>query len=469
MKENQYRKPDRYYRAGVVISRALTFILLMLSVLLPWGISPWNTAVAETPQITDLRSGQLETASRLVIETSDPVPVSLLLLVDPHRLVVDFPSSRWRVEDRGASGGLSSPLLKGYRFGSPAPNISRLVIDLDGPAVPEQIFWLPPRNGNHRLVIDLVDRGETAFRVAALALQTNQNMAFSSPPTASSQDDAPGSQVPLPQPRPRPPVTITDTVTTDNGTANVPLARPSTQTRDEAKWVVFIDPGHGGKDPGAISIHGHKEKDITLKAAKELANQLEATGQIKVVLSRDRDQFLHLRKRIELARLHQADIFISLHADAAPSSKARGVSVFTLSDTASDKEAELLASRENKADLIGGPDLGATDPEITPALLGIFQREAMNQSSMFANELMLAFDDLPTLKRGHRFAGFAVLKSPDIPSVLIEMGFLSNSQDESYLVDASYRRKIMQGVTQAVLRFLENNNHNLPNEIAINP
>lgn len=451
-----------------MISRRSIFILFMLAFLLPWGVSPWNPALAETPQITDLRSGQLETASRLVIETTQPVPVSLLLLVDPHRLVVDFPTSRWRVENMGASGGLSASLINGYRFGSPAPNISRLVIDLNGPAVPEQIFWLPPRNGNHRLVIDLVDRGETAFRVAALALQTNQNMAFSSVEATSVEEEKPAHQVPLPLPRPDPPVTVMDTAKTDQALANVPPARPFAQTLDKAKWVVFIDPGHGGKDPGAISINGHKEKDITLKAAKELAKQLEATGQIRVILSRDSDQFLHLRKRIELARLHQADIFISLHADAAPSSTARGVSVFTLSDTASDKEAELLASRENKADLIGGPDLGATDPEITPALLGIFQREAMNQSSQFANELILAFDDLPTLKRGHRFAGFAVLKSPDIPSVLIEMGFLTNRQDESYLLDASYRRKIMKRVTVAVLRFLESNNQNLPNDIAIN-
>jgi N-acetylmuramoyl-L-alanine amidase len=451
-----------------VISRRSIFILFMLAFLLPWGVSPWNPALAETPQITDLRSGQLETASRLVIETTQPVPVSLLLLVDPHRLVVDFPTSRWRVENMGASGGLSASLMNGYRFGSPAPNISRLVIDLNGPAVPEQIFWLPPRNGNHRLVIDLVDRGETAFRVAALALQTNQNMAFSSVEATSVEEEKPAHQVPLPLPRPDPPVTVMDTAKTDQGLANVPPARPFAQTLDKAKWVIFIDPGHGGKDPGAISINGHKEKDITLKAAKELAKQLEATGQVRVILSRDSDQFLHLRKRIELARLHQADIFISLHADAAPSSTARGVSVFTLSDTASDKEAELLASRENKADLIGGPDLGATDPEITPALLGIFQREAMNQSSQFANELILAFDDLPTLKRGHRFAGFAVLKSPDIPSVLIEMGFLTNRQDESYLLDASYRRKIMKRVTVAVLQFLESTNQNLPNDIAIN-
>ena len=196
----------------------------MLAFLLPRGVSPWNPALAETPQITDLRSGQLETASRLVIETTQPVPVSLLLLVDPHRLVVDFPTSRWRVENMGASGGLSASLMNGYRFGSPAPNISRLVIDLNGPAVPEQIFWLPPRNGNHRLVIDLVDRGETAFRVAALALQTNQNMAFSSVEATSVEEEKPAHQVPLPLPRPDPPVTVMDTAKTDQALANVPPA-----------------------------------------------------------------------------------------------------------------------------------------------------------------------------------------------------------------------------------------------------
>ena len=187
-----------------------------------------------------------------------------------------------------------------------------------------------------------------------------------------------------------------------------------------------------------------------------------------MVLSRRGDKYLRLRERIALARMNRADVFISLHADAAPSSKARGVSVFTLSDQASDKEAELLARRENKVDLIDGADLGSVDPEITPVLLGIFQRETKNQSSMLAGRMLMAFDDLPTLKRGHRFAGFAVLKSPDIPSVLVEMGFLTNKQDERYLLDATYRRQIMQRVTRAVVAFLEASRPPLPNVLAKN-
>lgn len=449
------------------ICRQIIIWLMFLSVAMP--IMPLKTAMAKPLLISDLRSGQLDNASRLVIETSEPVPVRMLLLVDPHRLVIDFPESRWRVENQPISGALTAPLIKRYRYGVPAPNVSRLVFDLDGPAVPEQIFWLPPRDGKHRLVIDVADRGETSFRLVARALLDNQKLNLPSSAAASdnqaqtNNQAAPHAGVPVPIKRPPPPIlstTLPSAVASQSAQVDIPGTRPVEPVLKGQKWVVFIDPGHGGKDPGAISLNGYKEKDIVLKAARELADQLEATGNVRVVLSRNTDTFLHLRKRIELARQHQADIFISIHADAAPSTKARGVSVFTLSDTASDKEAALLASRENKADLIGGPDLGATDPEITPALLGIFQREAMNQSSYLAQQLVDEFEGLPTLKRGHRFAGFAVLKSPDIPSVLIEMGFLTNSQDERNLINASYRKEIMTRVTKAVIAFLENNQNN---------
>jgi len=228
--------------------------------------------------------------------------------------------------------------------------------------------------------------------------------------------------------------------------------------------VVFIDAGHGGKDPGAISVSGIKEKDITLKAAKELAKLLSASGKVRVVLSRDGDVYHKLRQRISLARGEKADVFISLHADAAENKKARGVSVFTLSDTASDKEAERLASRENKADLIGGPDLGTTDPEIGSALLSMFQRESMNQSSVLAAHILQEFEGLPTPQRGHRFAGFAVLKSPDVPSVLIEMGFLTNKKDERNLNKGAYRSDLMERITRAVLRYLEASNIPAPEE-----
>ena len=173
----------------------------------------------------------------------------------------------------------------------------------------------------------------------------------------------------------------------------------------------FIDAGHGGKDPGAIGQLA-KEKDITLAAAIELARQLQASGQIRAVLSRRDDRYLKLRQRIKLARAQNADLFVSLHADSAASKSARGMSVFTLSETASDKEAAALAQNENKADLIGGPDLGVEDPEAANELLRMFQRESMNQSTHFARKILQEIRDMPGGdKRGHRFAGFAVLKA----------------------------------------------------------
>ncbi|MGB1356602.1 MAG: N-acetylmuramoyl-L-alanine amidase family protein, partial [Candidatus Puniceispirillaceae bacterium] len=198
-----------------------------------------------------------------------------------------------------------------------------------------------------------------------------------------------------------------------------------------------------------------QEKHITLAAATELARQLEATGVIRPILSRSDDRYLKLRQRINLARQQQADVFISLHADAAPSSKARGISVFTLSDTASDKEAALLARNENKADLIGGPDLAVEDPEAADELLRMFQRESMNQSTFLASTILQHIRDMPGGdKRGHRFAGFAVLKAPDMPSVLVEMGFITNRQDEANLKTADYRAKLAERLARAIVAYL---------------
>ena len=202
---------------------------------------------------------------------------------------------------------------------------------------------------------------------------------------------------------------------------------------------------------------GTREKDITLKAAKMLAEELRKSAHITPILIRDSDRFYKLRTRIKRARDKQADIFVSLHADSAPNTKARGISVFSLSDTASDKEAAYLAKRENKADLIGGPDLGGEDPVAANALLRMFQRESMNESAKLATVILSNIKDLPGGdKRGHRFAGFAVLKSPDIPSILVEMGFLSNRQDEKNLRDDSYLRGLSKRLARAISRYLEN-------------
>ena len=459
----------------LLFARLLLMVLSLSAVgVLPSALTP--SAVAAENIMTGLRTGSVliegQSAARLVVETRNPADVNMFLLTDPYRLVIDFPTLKWRVDGRGLSGALQTPPMRSFRYGAPKPDVSRLVVELSSPAAPVRVFRLPPNEKGHRLVVDLLDRGETAFRLAGKALLNNKDkpLEVQINPQAQSEKtmlmptkrpvrtaekswperDANGLLLPWPRPQQQ---DSAPTVQVYNAPKNSSKSPANVAKRD--KWIVFIDAGHGGKDPGAIGHSGLYEKDVTLAAAKELAKQMNATGRIKAVLSRDDDVFHKLRKRIALARNQKADIFISLHADAASNKKARGVSVFTLSENASDKEAALLASRENKADLIGGPDLDTTDPLVTTALLSMFQRESMNQSSVLARYITDEFTGLPTPKRGHRFAGFAVLKSPDIPSVLIEMGFLTNKTDEKNLKSSRYRKDLMTRITSAVTRYLE--------------
>ena len=405
-------------------------------------------------------AAQSEQTLRVVIETRTPVTPRVTLLHDPYRLVVDMPATHWQVENVPPRGILAKPPARAYRFGKPTPDMGRVVIELDAPAIPVRRFSLPPENGGYRLVLDLVDRGATAFSVAAKVLSreqmpvsrplANASPALPAEPLSATVDASNGAANTTPVPKPAAVPKPTDAAPPATAsTVATPLAKPR-------KWVVFIDAGHGGKDPGAIGHSKTQEKHITLAAALELARQLRATGVVEPVLSRDDDRYLRLRERIQLARSREADVFISLHADAAPSAKAYGLSIFTLSDTASDKEAALLAKKENQADLIGGPDLAVEDPQAADELLRMFQRESMNQSTYLASAILNQIGDLPGgTKRGHRFAGFAVLKAPDMPSVLVEMGFVTNRRDESNLKKESYRRKVVERLARAIIAFLE--------------
>lgn len=222
-------------------------------------------------------------------------------------------------------------------------------------------------------------------------------------------------------------------------------------SRSGRKIVVALDPGHGGVDPGAIGVSGIYEKVITLAAARQLRDHLEKTGRYKVVLTRDRDISLGLRERREIARRAEADIFMSLHADSIGNKNVRGLSVYTLSEKASDKEAAALAEQENNADLIIGVDLSHESQEVRHILVDLAQRESMNLATKLARTLISELQrEVKLLRNTHRFAGFAVLKSPDIPSVLIEMGYLSNREDEKALKLPAYRDKLMAAVARGL-------------------
>ncbi|HEX7200777.1 MAG TPA: N-acetylmuramoyl-L-alanine amidase [Dongiaceae bacterium] len=231
----------------------------------------------------------------------------------------------------------------------------------------------------------------------------------------------------------------------------VPSLRPGTAGPSGPLPLIYLDPGHGGADPGTIGGDGVYEKNITLAMAKELQRQLLATGRYRVKMTRQADQYVPLRLRFEMARRDHADMFISLHADSDPGSLSRGATVYTLSETASDAEAAALAAKENKADLIEGVDLSQQNTTVTSILIDLAQRETKNRSAGFAELLVHDMGQVTLLQRNsHRYAGFAVLKAPDIPSVLIELGYLSDAQDEALLISPLHRTKLAGAMLRAI-------------------
>jgi N-acetylmuramoyl-L-alanine amidase len=221
---------------------------------------------------------------------------------------------------------------------------------------------------------------------------------------------------------------------------------------NQNKPLVVIDAGHGGHDPGAISPHGGKrEKDVTLAIAKRMRDQLLATGRVRVAMTRDDDKYLVLSERYSIARRLKADLFISVHADSAGSPAAKGATVYTLSEVASDRETAKLAARENKSDIIRGLDLNGADPNISPILIDLRQRETMNLSSDFAKLLLREGDGRMNFRTySHRFASFVVLKAPDVPSILLETGYLTNKQDVARLSSKAGQNQIADSVADAV-------------------
>jgi N-acetylmuramoyl-L-alanine amidase len=227
----------------------------------------------------------------------------------------------------------------------------------------------------------------------------------------------------------------------------------SKKRKEEPKKIIIIDAGHGGKDPGTIGNYARtKEKNITLSYARELGKQLMLTKRYKVYLTRDEDFFIPLKQRVAIARKKHADLFISLHANASENTDAEGFSIYTLSETSSDKQAELLANKENRADIINGMDFSNASQDIVKTLIDMSQRESKNSSSRFANIVINSArqSGIAILQNTHRFAGFAVLTAPDMASVLIELGYLSNKNEEKMLNSLMYKRKIAQSIVDAI-------------------
>lgn len=218
--------------------------------------------------------------------------------------------------------------------------------------------------------------------------------------------------------------------------------------------MIVLDPGHGGIDPGTVGTSGTFEKNITLSIAKELQRQLLDGGRYRVLLTRNKDVFVRLSRRVEIAREAEAALFVSLHADSIKNRRVRGAAVYTLSETASDAEAAALAAKENRADVIAGLHIEGESSEVTTILIDLARRETMNLSAGFASLLVPEIRrNGKVLRNDHRVAGFAVLKAPDVPSILVEMGYLSNRQDEKLLLSRAYQRRISTAMVRAVDRY----------------
>ena len=401
-----------------------------------WVTLAWAMAAMAAPQVTAFRIGAHPDKTRVVLEFSGAGEVRYRLQqATPSRLLLDLTGSSWKAGTPvvPAESGIVKTASQAATGGG-----VRLILEMRAAGRARTPFFIPATEGRPmRLVIDLV-AGGGGVPVLQAATPPARREAVSPLPETPVQAVLRTASVPVPEAKP-----VTASVTG-------PVARVS------GRPVIVIDAGHGGKDPGAIGPTGTREKEITLRTALELRNALARTGRYTVYLTRSDDRFIILRDRTRIAQRHKADLFISLHADAHARPDAKGLSVYTLSETASDREAAALAARENKADLIGGVDLRGESSEVSSILIDLVQRETMNLSAKYAQALVTSMQRrVAILPNPHRFAGFMVLKAPDTPSVLLEMGFISNEKEEWQLKQRGYRARIVAGIVEATDRYFD--------------
>jgi N-acetylmuramoyl-L-alanine amidase len=450
------------------------FVLFFMVLALLAGLSGPAMAAVD---VLGIRLGVHPDKTRVVLDLSGAAAYRTLLLAEPYRLVIDLESVQWQLGPEGAPAGKG--LVSSMRYGTYSGGTQRLVLDLAGPVTLQQSALIAGSGTvAARLVLDLVPTTAGFFQAGAAGGSGPVLVPLPEVIPASQADPAAGTQ--LAQATDPSDLAAPDTesapVATDQG--NVPLAAlpalkpaplPTANSNVSSAWLGFppplkpplpagpvrplimLDPGHGGVDPGTVGASGFYEKDLTLTMALEIKRQIEADGRFRVQLTRDTDIFIPLRDRIAISRAAHADIFVSLHADSNFNAAHRGATVYTLSENASDAEAEALATKENKADLIAGVDLSNENQMVTSILIDLAQRETKNQSVRLADYMVQELASGTLLNRNtHRFAGFAVLKAPDVPSILLELGYLSNSQDEKLLQTKAYRRKMAAAILKAI-------------------
>ncbi len=361
---------------------------------------------------SDFKMAGDATQTRIVMTFNHEPELRWLLLRGPHRLVIDLPPTDFLLDPKTLK---ARGLVKNVRYGTLNDQASRLVLTTKGPFAVDKFDVLPDESGQgFRVAVDLSASSDRKFD-QALADQAQ---------TTGATSTAKGDR----------------------------LGKPSVQPNKP--FTIVIDAGHGGIDGGAEGANGTVEKAITLTFAQELKEKLEATGKYALYMTREGDVFLPLDERVRIARQHEADLFISIHADTISHKNIRGATVYTISDKASDAEAQATADRENLSDALAGIDIKQEDHEVADILVDLIRRETHTYSVRFARSLIGKMSPtIELINNPHRSAGFKVLKAPDVPSVLVELGYLSNVQDEAQLADPKWRAKAADRISSAIELF----------------
>ena len=401
--------------------------------------------------------------TRITIEASSEISQKMLILKDPDRLVLDLEGVDLNANLKSLASAISpnDPYIKQIRVANFKPNVVRLVIDLKTQIKPNIFVLQPAGQYQHRLVLDVYPMQDPISTVIENLNKTAESpQAVETKPTVENK---PQEEKTIESTQVVTEVKPAEGLSSEIPLAEKPIEKPIINKPAINKLgrliTIAIDAGHGGEDPGAQGANGSHEKDITLGIAKKLKERIDAEANMRGILTRDGDYFIPLHGRVVKARNMQADLFISIHADAFVRPDARGSSVFALSEKgATSASARYLAKKENESDLIGGVSLDDKDANLARTLLDLSLTATINDSLKLGKAVLTRIGEINTLHKGSvEQAGFAVLKSPDIPSILVETAFISNPEEERRLNDDSYREKLVEAIMMGVKKYFSSN------------
>jgi N-acetylmuramoyl-L-alanine amidase len=441
----------------VVSPRLAEFVRFgLLAALLAACLIPSLSALAQEARVTAARVWPASEYTRITLESATPIKHSLMTIKNPDRLVLDLEgvTTSPELDGLGAKIAPGDPNIQSVRVGRFKPGVLRIVLDLKGEAQPQVFNLRPVGDYGYRLVVDVYPLTPPDPLMALVAKSERAQEGALKPATPPSQPESAGI-VPGMVLKPHEDA-IRDELVRQEKAGTTPRKSKGEPAR---ALIIAIDAGHGGEDPGAKGRNGTYEKDVTLAIARRLKARVDNEPGMRGVLIRDGDYFIPLQTRVEKARKVQADLFVSIHADAFIEPRARGSSVFALSERgATSVAARWLAKRENDADLIGGVNIDVADYYLKKTLLDLQQTATINDSLRLARSVLTELGEINTLHKAEvEQAGFAVLKAPDIPSILVETAFITNPEEESRLRSAVYQDKIADAVATGIQRHFARN------------